>query len=416
MELVELQQHIQEDQQIDHERQQLQTQVREAQQLQDEAIRAQESLTRRLERQRQLNKRAKELEIAKMITSLLKEKMQVPDGARSSPCLTDHRKVSNPVFSPSETLAPTPVNVAPPPESGLVSRESSSTSCAFCPAFRKSDFASSAPYSPASCGPGTASSDCSCSYSDGDRSSRPPRNTTFTPLSSSSCAVSISPSTATVCPFFRTLALYLCTLELQPSLYAIFSSSAFNYPVQATMCSTSALPPSSPQQPQAADISPFIATSYGIPKPMIPCFESGKENDFALLKMALDNLLNSHLHLNEQYKYQVLLGHLKLPSVLQLAKANMHDLRPYTTAMQALQDKYGQPRQLVQSELGAILNAPALKFGGAEAFYAFALSIQSLVGMLRTLEGQNGYELRCGPHVDQLLSKMPPSYRDGFLE
>ena len=78
--------------------------------------------------------------------------------------------------------------------------------------------------------------------------------------------------------------------------------------------------------------------------------------------------------------------------------------------------QYGQPRQLVQSELGAILNAPTLKFGDSEAFDAFSLSIQSLVGMLRTLEGQNGYELRCGSHVDRLLSKMPPSYRDGFVE
>ncbi|TWW77718.1 hypothetical protein D4764_12G0011080 [Takifugu flavidus] len=72
--------------------------------------------------------------------------------------------------------------------------------------------------------------------------------------------------------------------------------------------------------------------------------------------------------------------------------------------------------QNVQSELGTILNAPALKFGDSEAFDAFALSIQTLVGMLRTLEGQNGYELRCGSHVDRLLGKMPPSYRDGFVE
>lgn len=101
---------------------------------------------------------------------------------------------------------------------------------------------------------------------------------------------------------------------------------------------------------------------------MVPYFDSGRESDFALLKMALDNLLNSHRHLNEQYKYQVLLGHLKLPSALQLAKAYMHDPRPYTRAMQALQVKYGQSRQLVQSELGAILNAPAL--GDSEAFDA----------------------------------------------
>lgn len=94
----------------------------------------------------------------------------------------------------------------------------------------------------------------------------------------------------------------------------------------------------------------------------------------------------------------------------------MHDPRPYTTARQTLQVKYGQPHQLIQSELGAILNTPALKFGDSDAFNAFTLSIQSVVGMLRTLERQNGYELRCGSHVDWLLSKMPPSYRDGFVE
>lgn len=142
---------------------------------------------------------------------------------------------------------------------------------------------------------------------------------------------------------------------------------------------------------------------------------------YCIYGMVLDNLLNSHLHLNEQYKYQVLLGHLKLQSVLQIAKAYMHDPRPYTTTMQALQDKYGQPRQLVQNEIGAILNTPALRFGDSEAFDAFALSIHclihpTLVGMLRTLEGKNGYELRCGSPVERLPSKMPPSYHDGFVE
>ncbi len=36
--------------------------------------------------------------------------------------------------------------------------------------------------------------------------------------------------------------------------------------------------------------------------------------------------------------------------------------------------------------------------------------------MLRTLEGPNGYELRCESHVDRLLRKMPPSYCDSFVE
>lgn len=52
----------------------------------------------------------------------------------------------------------------------------------------------------------------------------------------------------------------------------------------------------------------LIATSYGIPKQSLPLFESGKESDFALLKMALDNLMNSHPHLSEHYKYLVLLS------------------------------------------------------------------------------------------------------------
>lgn len=94
----------------------------------------------------------------------------------------------------------------------------------------------------------------------------------------------------------------------------------------------------------------------------------------------------------------------------------MYDPQPYTAALQTLQDKYGQPRQLVQSELGAILNSPAIKSGDAEAFDSFALSVQSLVGMLRILEGQGGSELRCGSHIDRLLSKMQPAHRDSFVE
>lgn len=68
----------------------------------------------------------------------------------------------------------------------------------------------------------------------------------------------------------------------------------------------------------------LIAPAFGIPKPMLPVFESGRESEFALLKMALNSLLNNHTHLSEQHKYQVLLSHPKLSSALQLAKAFMH--------------------------------------------------------------------------------------------
>lgn len=42
----------------------------------------------------------------------------------------------------------------------------------------------------------------------------------------------------------------------------------------------------------------LLATALGIPRPSLPVFESGRENDFALLKLALDSLLGSNLHLS----------------------------------------------------------------------------------------------------------------------
>ena len=67
-----------------------------------------------------------------------------------------------------------------------------------------------------------------------------------------------------------------------------------------------------------------MATAFGIPKPRLRYFERGKESDIVLLNMALENLLDIHAHLSEQYKYQVLMDHLRLPSVYKLATFYMH--------------------------------------------------------------------------------------------
>ncbi|KAL0184291.1 hypothetical protein M9458_019987, partial [Cirrhinus mrigala] len=75
-------------------------------------------------------------------------------------------------------------------------------------------------------------------------------------------------------------------------------------PTQAAIC----IP-----QAQLPGLEMLAASAYGIPKPVIPTFETGRKSDFALLKMALDNLMNYQQHLSEPYKYQVLLDHLKLP-------------------------------------------------------------------------------------------------------
>ncbi|CAI5677208.1 unnamed protein product [Oreochromis niloticus] len=298
MELEEFQQHLEEDQQVEYECQRLQAQAREAQQLQEEAIRTQESLNRQLERRRQLKKRVNELEIAKMVTSLLKEKAQEPNGSRVSPCPSEDSNSSThaalpsvgpvgqppvPLVAPPSTLTvtqpPAPV-VAPPP----VTMASHPLHSQCMPQVLH-------PAVPAG-----------------------PRSTTFAPDTSYQAST----------PF-----------SVQPSQYA---RAACTNPTEAELSCTPAGTKSELHQLPTANAYPFLTTGYDIPKPMIPSFESGHESDFALLKMALDNLLNSHPHLNEQYKYQVLLGHLRLPSAIQLAKAYMHDPTPYTTAMHALQD------------------------------------------------------------------------------
>ncbi len=139
-----------------------------------------------------------------------------------------------------------------------------------------------------------------------------------------------------------------------------------------------------------------IASSYGIPKPRLAVFSSGKESDFLMLKKGLDSILGPHRHLTEDYKYQVLLDHLHLHAAYQVAKRYVNSPYPYTSAMQALEQRYGQPRQLIQSELRAILNAPAIRPGDAQGFEDFAAAVNTLVGMLNTMEGPSRYELQCG--------------------
>ncbi|XP_060777117.1 uncharacterized protein LOC132886465 [Neoarius graeffei] len=159
-----------------------------------------------------------------------------------------------------------------------------------------------------------------------------------------------------------------------------------------------------------------IASSYGIPKPKLVAFSSGKESDFILLKKGLDTVLGPHRHLTEDYKFQVLLDLVKLPAAYQIAKRHLNSPQPYSAAMQALEQRYGQPRSLIQSELKALQQAPAVRMGDAQALEDFSTAVSSLVGMLQSTSGPARYELQCGSHVDILLSKLPMSYRDSFVE
>ncbi|XP_028301819.1 uncharacterized protein LOC114462917 [Gouania willdenowi] len=219
--------------------------------------------------------------------------------------------------------------------------------------------------------------------------------------------------------------------RLPPSQAPSTYSLPHYVPVPASVVAPQTLPPASgmrnipaavqSQFPASQAIAPHNFSTqprsiYGVPKPKIPDFTTDSEREFANLKLALDNLLEPYPELTEKYKYHVLLEHLKLPEAQMIGQSCRHAPFPYTAAMQALQLQYGQPHQLAQSEIAAILTTPDVKSGDARTFQSFALRVHLLVSMLLSLEGPQGMELNCCSHVDRLLSKLPKYHRDGFIE
>lgn len=63
----------------------------------------------------------------------------------------------------------------------------------------------------------------------------------------------------------------------------------------------------------------------------------------------------------------------------------MRTSMPFQDTMAALNDKFGQPHQIALRRISVVMDAPDVKRGDLDAFERFALQIQSLVGMLRTL-------------------------------
>lgn len=128
-----------------------------------------------------------------------------------------------------------------------------------------------------------------------------------------------------------------------------------------------------------------------------------------MLKMTLTDRLPHDE--SEQFKYHVLLDHLKLDTACPLALAHAHHQRPYTRAMLALQQRYGQPQQHVLREITAIQNLPSVHPGDSRSFSNFAIRVRALVGMLQSLEnGEGDAELACASHVQQLLGKLPTEH------
>lgn len=133
------------------------------------------------------------------------------------------------------------------------------------------------------------------------------------------------------------------------------------------------------------------------PTPKIPLFIHRDPMEFSRLKLALMNLLPRDA--TELFKYQVLVDHLRLEEACLIADSYINSHTPYSDTMAALNEKFGQPHQVALKRIAAVMDSPEIRRGDTAAFEKFALHVQSLVGMLKTLGSDGEVELRCGSHV-----------------
>ncbi|RXN32762.1 guanine nucleotide-binding subunit alpha-12 isoform X2 [Labeo rohita] len=134
--------------------------------------------------------------------------------------------------------------------------------------------------------------------------------------------------------------------------------------------------------------------------------------EFSRLKLALTNLLPRDA--TEFFKYQVLVDHLRLEEACLIANSYINSPRPYSDTIAGLNEKFGQPHHVVLKRIAVVMDSPEIRRGDTAAFERFALHVQSLVGMLKTLGPDVEVELRCGSHVARLLTKLPPELRASF--
>lgn len=79
------------------------------------------------------------------------------------------------------------------------------------------------------------------------------------------------------------------------------------------------------------------------------------------------------------------MDHLKLGDAHLIADAYLNSPTPYSDTIATLSEKFGQPHQLALQKIAKVMDSPDIRHGDSDAFERFALQIQALVGMLKTL-------------------------------
>ena len=115
---------------------------------------------------------------------------------------------------------------------------------------------------------------------------------------------------------------------------------------------------------------------------------------------------------SENHKYAILLKHVKVPRAYNLVLAYAQSSTPYTSALTALDDRYGRPWDYALHELRAIEQLPAVK--DDRALDDLAVRIQALVGMLTTHGTAGLVEIHSSSNVERILQKISRERRERF--
>lgn len=128
--------------------------------------------------------------------------------------------------------------------------------------------------------------------------------------------------------------------------------------------------------PNFPEIQPNIARQkiiYRGLQPTIPDFTCRDPGAFACLKLALNNLLPGEA--TELFKYQVLVGHLKLIDARLIADSFLNSSTPYSLHIYPLQihpqplvNSSGRPHELALTKIAAIMDASNVQTGDTVGF------------------------------------------------
>ena len=303
-ELEELKRQQQEDKELDEQCRLIDHKARSAQHEQEDAQKERERIVRQVGMKRRIRIKEQELESAQIISTFIRQNLSEEDHFDGASAPTPSSLQGDVATSSFYDLPPSKIFTPAP---NLIRADS------------HSDVSSTPPVSQHNFPTGPLASQTLHMPQQIQRSLAPVQAPSLPPVATGQATLSSVPQVSAQVPNYTASMPFPGQPTLTGSLPPMHTMS-FQQP--QSVCSHI-------QTPNVMDL--FIASAYGIPRPSLPVFKSGRESDFALLKMALDNLLDNHPHLTEQYKYQILLQHIHHPGASKLARSCMHNARLWST-------------------------------------------------------------------------------------